>query len=90
MKNCEIKCLLKKRIKRETEHLKIFHGEKMGVECAIVAAKSSGKAVERNRLKRRIRSIHRQKKTFETLYILKRGVEIPGYQELLSEIREKK
>lgn len=88
MNSREIRRLMRTGIKQETEHFTIFHGGRMGEECAIIASKISGNAVERNRLKRRIRSVHCQMKTPEALYILKRGVEIPGYRELLSEIKE--
>jgi len=89
MNSSEIKRLKKEGMKQETAHFQIFCGKKNRGACAVIVSKANGKAVERNRLKRRIRSIHRQMKTTDALYIVKRGAGIPGYHEMTREIREK-
>ena len=90
MKSREIKNLLRKGIKSETEHFKIIHdyGNDSGT-CAIIIPKRCGNAVSRNKLKRRIRDIHHHMKAPESIYILKKGVELPGYREMVREIVKK-
>ena len=88
MNSCVIKSLIRKGIKRETKHFKIFIGEGSEGACAVIVSKSNGKAVQRNRLKKRLRSIHQKMKTPDAVYILKKGSGIPGYREMVIEIGE--
>lgn len=86
MKNNEITELLKSGTRRKTSNLVIYQIEKTTGEMAAIVSTKQGKAVKRNRFKRRVRNIHRKINSLDSVYILKKGHEIPGYKILKKEI----
>ena len=89
MKTCEIKKLIKTGKKINTRHLTFFYDDIRSGDCVAIVKKAVGKAVERNKIKRRIRYLHRQLNAPNTVYILRTGAGIPDYNALKEEIEEK-